>query len=184
METNHIPQTIAELDIRLTSLEGSYWNHNGAYQKEGDELFEKMVPASGAAETLNGELIRGINRLYYEYLNNGNCNACEVTRVGDHGWWDEETEDPDEIESVEIDAYYGKFLDLISTSLKRRIVAREVEPLLSRIREIIENAAYDMPAHVYFSKENVNVYSRMCDLVIWYVLNTPDSEIPAGYDRN
>jgi hypothetical protein len=143
-----------------------------------------MVPPTGAAATVNGELIRGINRLFYEYLNNGNCNACRVTRVGDHGWWDEETEDPDESESVEIDAYYGKFLDLISKSLESRIVAREVQPLMSRVREIIENAAYDMPMPVYFSKENVNAYSRMCDLVIWYVLNTPDAEIPAGYDRN
>jgi hypothetical protein len=184
METNFTPKTIAELGIKLTSIEGSYWNHNGAYQEDGDRLFEELVPASGAAATLNGELIRGINRLYYEYLNNGNCNACEVTHIGDHGWWDEETEDPDEIESVEIDAYYGKFLDLISTSLENRIVAREVQPLMSRVREIIENAAYDMPIRVYLSKENDNAYSRMCDLVIWYVLNTPDSELPADYDRN
>lgn len=177
-------KTIAELGIKITPETGSYWNHNGAYQEEGDRLFDEMVPAMGAATTRNAELIRAINRLTYEYLNNGNCNACVVTRVGDHGWWDEETEDPDEIETVEIDSYYDKFFDLISASLKRRIVAHEVEPLLSRVREIIENAAYDMPAQAYFSKENVNAYSRMCDMVIWYVLNTPDEELPSGYDRS
>lgn len=176
--------TIQELGIRLTSPEGSYWNHNGAYQTEGDRLYEEMVPATGAAATLNGELIRGINRLFHEYCNNGNCNACAVTRVGDHGWWDEETEDPDEIESVEIDSYYGKFIDLIEDTLPTKIDSKEVHAITDRIREIIENGAYDLSAYVYFSKENVNVYSRMCDLVIWYVLNTPDAELPASYDRN
>ena len=176
--------TIQELGIRLTSPEGSYWNHNGAYQTEGDRLYEEMVPATGAAATLNGELIRGVNRLFHEYCNNGNCNACMVTRVGDHGWWDEETEDPDEIESVEIDSYYGKFIDLIEDTLPRKIDSKEVRAITDRIREIIENGAYDPSSYVYFSKENVNVYSRMCDLVIWYVLNTPDTELPANYDRN
>ncbi len=178
-------KTIAELGIKLTSPEGSYWNHNGAYQEEGDRLYEEMVPATGAAETVHGELIRGINRLFHEYCNNGNGNACEVTRVGDHGWWDEETEDPDEIENINIAPYYDKFLGLIGVELVKRIDEREVEELLDCVRAIIENAAYDHPSSVYFSKESVNCYSRMCDLVIWYVLNTEDhTDFPTGYDRN
>ena len=178
-------KTIAELGIKLTSPEGSYWNHNGAYQEEGDRLYEEMVPATGAAETVHGELIRGINRLFHEYCNNGNGNACEVTRVGDHGWWDEEEGDPDEIESIEIDSYYGKFLTLIEEELPKRINADEVDRTVEQVRDIIENAAYDLPLCQYFSKENVNVYSRMCDMVIWYVLNTEDhTDFPTAYDRN
>lgn len=184
METNFTPKTVAELGIRLTSIEDSYWNNKGAYQAEGDKLFKEMVPASGAAETLNGELIRGINCLTDEYLNNGNCDAAIVTRVGDHGWWDEEEEDPDEIESVEIDAYYDKFLELIRETLSEKIVSREVNAVMDKIEEIIEDAAYDQPCSVYFSKERVNAYSRMTDMVIWYVLNTEDTELPSNYDRN
>lgn len=177
--------TIQELGIRLTSPEGSYWNHNGAYQTEGDRLYEEMVPATGAAATLNGELIRGINRLFYEYCNNGNCNAA-VPHYAGCGMWDEENDDcdPDEIVGVTISSYYGKFLDLIEDALSRKIDSKEVRAITERIREIIEDGAYNSSAYVYFSKENVNVYSRMCDLVIWYVLNTPDAELPASYDRD
>ena len=92
--------------------------------------------------------------------------------------------DPDEIVDVTLDSYYGKFIDLIEDTLPSKIDSKEVHAITDRIREIIENGAYNPSAYVYFSKENVNVYSRMCDLVIWYVLNTPDAELPASYDRN
>lgn len=176
-------KTIAELGIKLTPETGSYWNHNGAYQEEGDRLYEEMVPASGSAATLNGELIRGINRLTYEYLNNGNCNAAEVHYVGDR-FYDEDEEDPDEIESVEIDHYYGKFIELIEDTLPNKINATEVHAVMTEVREIIEDQCGAQYASQYFSSKNVNAYSRMCDLVIWYVLNTPDEELPSGYDRN
>ena len=181
-------KTIAELGIRLTSEEGSYWNHNGAYQQEGDELYDKLVPAQGAAETLHGELIRGINRLFHEYCNNGNCNAAEITYAGERGWWDvdenEDDYDPNEIIDVQIDPYYGKFLSLIETSLVDRIDDAEVESVVERVREIILDANPDTACSIYFSKKNVNAYSRMCDMVIWYVLNTEDRELPKGYDKN
>ena len=177
METNFTPKTIVELGIRLTSPEGSYWNHNGAYQTEGDELFEKMVPASGAAATLNGELIRGINRLFHEYCNNGNCNALEIEEFDDD-------EDVFNVPNIRISPFYAKFLSLISGTLRKRILYKEVDAVINQVRNIIFDARYDQSLSVYFSKENVNVYSRMCDLVIWYVLNTPDSKLPADYDRN
>ena len=63
--------------MKRTPLGKSYWNNEGAYQKELDELSEKM-PVCGAADTLNGELVRAANRLYYDYCNNGNCNACLI----------------------------------------------------------------------------------------------------------
>lgn len=176
-------KTIAELGIKLTPEGGSYWNNNGAYQEEGDRLYEEMVPASGAAATLNGELIRGINRLFYEYCNNGNCNAAEVHYVGDR-FYDEDEEDPDEIESVEIDRYYGKFIELIEDTLPNKINATEVYAVMTEVRDIIEDQCGAQYASQYFSRKNVNTYSRMCDMVIWYVLNTPDEELPSDYDRN
>lgn len=184
-------KTIAELGIKQTSLEGSYWNHKGAYQEEGDRLYDEMVPASGAAATVNGEMIRGINRLFYEYCNNGNCNAAVVTRAGDRDWWDvdeneEDGGDPDEVVDVEIDPYYEKFLTLIQERLSERIDEREVDALVSAVREVIVSIGYmpDMMLHLYFSKENVNAYSRLCDAVIWYVLNTQDADLPSDYDRS
>ena len=182
-------KTIKELGINLTNAfnNASYWNHKGAYQKEGDELFEKLVPSEGAAPTLHGELIRGINILFHEYCNNGNANAVLVTTPNDHPWdYDEDVDgeiDWDEIEDVEINEYYGKFLDLIESSLTDKIKAEELKDMCNDVRGVIEDGAYNLLCHVYFSEENVNKYNLMCDVVIWYVLNSEDRELPANYDR-
>lgn len=52
----------------------TYWNHEGKHQAEYSRLYEKLVPASGRAETQHGELLRAICKLYYDYHNNGACN--------------------------------------------------------------------------------------------------------------
>lgn len=182
-------KSIKELGIKSTDAfsNASYWNNNGAYQKESDELYEKLVPAQGAAETLHGELIRGINRLFHEYCNNGNCNAIIVTTPQDHPYdFDEEDEDNidwEEVEDVDINEYYGKFIDLIEDSLCDVICPDEVSSICSDIREVIEGGAYNVPCHIYFSEKNMNKYNRMCDVVIWYVLNTDDRELPTNYTR-
>lgn len=36
-----------------------------------DELFDKLVPTSGKADTVAGELIRAITRIVYRYYNDG-----------------------------------------------------------------------------------------------------------------
>ena len=56
--------------IKFTKSENSYYNGNGAYQKEYEELYKKLVPNSGSAQTIHGELIRAISRLLHEYYNN------------------------------------------------------------------------------------------------------------------
>lgn len=180
-------KTIAELGIRLTPETGSYWNNNGAYQEEGDRLYAEMVPNSGSASTLNGELIRGINRLFYEYCNNGNCNAAIAHYASEYAYFggeDEDDYDEDEIDSVEIDPFYEKFITLIEDTLCEKINSKEVHAVTTRIRAIIEDGAYNPSCRCYFSEKNVNVYSRMCDMVIWYVLNTEDTELPSDYDKD
>lgn len=34
-------------------------------------LYERLVPESGKCETLEGELLRAVSRIYYDYTNNG-----------------------------------------------------------------------------------------------------------------
>ena len=51
-----------------------YWNNEGAFQAEFNQLTEQLMPASGSAETLGGELVRSANRLYYDAFNNGFLN--------------------------------------------------------------------------------------------------------------
>jgi hypothetical protein len=47
---------------------GKYW---GNVPPEFNRLWGDLVPDSGAASTLEGELLRAANRLYYDYFNNG-----------------------------------------------------------------------------------------------------------------
>lgn len=71
----------------------TYWNGNGKHQEAYNKLFEELVPATGEATTEAGELLRIASRFYYEWFNNGNCNATEAyypeNEWGDPDWDDE-----------------------------------------------------------------------------------------------
>jgi hypothetical protein len=54
--------------------EGTYWENKGAYENEARELM-KLVPDSGPAKTLRGELMRAASKIYYDYHNNGFGNS-------------------------------------------------------------------------------------------------------------
>ncbi|RYG70638.1 hypothetical protein EON80_07370 [bacterium] len=51
-----------------------YGKGQGRYNQEYRELWDKLVPASGQASTVQGELVRVIGRLASEFYRNGNCN--------------------------------------------------------------------------------------------------------------
>ncbi len=55
------------MEKQTTPIGKNYWRGNGIYQTEYDELYDKLVPSSGEAPTVHGELIRGISRLTYDY---------------------------------------------------------------------------------------------------------------------
>jgi hypothetical protein len=65
---------------KITELGKSYWAHTGAYEEEYNKLYSELVPSSGEAETVHGEMLRAISRLGYDYGNNGNCNVLDVER--------------------------------------------------------------------------------------------------------
>ena len=46
-----------------------YWMGNGKYQKEYEELWERLVPSQGNAVTVAGELLRAVSRIYYRWYN-------------------------------------------------------------------------------------------------------------------
>jgi hypothetical protein len=82
------------IKMKHTPVGKSYWGDTGAFQEEYDKLNNDLVPMSGAARSVHGELIRGIGRIYYDYCNNGNCNIQEVrtqscSGCGGSGWEDE-----------------------------------------------------------------------------------------------
>lgn len=68
MHTGAKPKTFRGIVVAL------YADGNGKYQKEYDELWSVLVPESGSAASLQGELVRLIGRLASEYYRNGNMN--------------------------------------------------------------------------------------------------------------
>ena len=52
----------------------TYWSDKGELQKEYELLFDELVPPEGEAETVAGEALRVVSKLYYDVYNNGACN--------------------------------------------------------------------------------------------------------------
>jgi len=165
--------------MKFTEIGNSYWNETGALNNEYHELYSKLVPDMGEAETVEGELIRSVSRLYWDYFNNGNCNVREEEfSTCCHCYGDGEVEtvydiddDGDDIieyetcpecdgtgevlERVFINDYYQHFFDLIEKEVP------EARPTLSEIRkEIIGN-----------NEDFGNMYDTLVDYVVFHVWN-------------
>ena len=190
--------------MKSTELGKSYWNKTGVYQEDYDKLYKIHVPSNGNAETLNGELIRSISRLYYEYCNNGNCNASECSYkhdvetcstcngTGELFYGDEEKEDCDvccgsgqfdndeEIDDAWVTELYANFLRLIKENIPS---SKENDDTYYTIIDIITDYSYGGTTNNknYFSDNVMHFYNKMCDNVIYYVLNNEDKDLPEWY---
>lgn len=74
-------------------MENTYWNGNGLYQREYEQMMEDLVPASGKCDTLAGEMIRAVSRLGYDFYNNGmgNNTSGALNFLDSQGVGDRET---------------------------------------------------------------------------------------------
>lgn len=162
--------------LRFSSLTSHYWDEDGAWKKEFDELTKEM-PVTGSAETLNGELVRAINRLYWDYCNNGNGNAAEVTTTS--GWDDDEEE-----EEIGWNDYYKKFFDIIvktADDVENELTqseAKEIATALETINHMVTNYGYISDE---FGDNNMHAYDVLTDFVCWYCLNHTDKPLPTWY---
>lgn len=183
----------------------SYWDHEGQFQKEYDELFSELVPSSGRAKNLFGEAIRAVSRLGHEYLNNGNCNARETTEI--EGEWVEcprcggsgvcEDEDGEEYDCAEcggeggyyeeseydynISEFFGEFINLLREFFKQYNVAEIGDKYLDQIESIILTCD---DTRDYFGDKNRQAYDAIVDITVAVILkesveNSP--ELPEWY---
>lgn len=140
----------------------NYWNGNGKFQKEFDKLYKELVPSSGRAKTLRGEVLRAANKLYYERFNNGNGNAVVI----------DENEDGE--------TYYKitpSFQDFIA--LVKYVLSGEGLKAAEKIEQCLTYAD-DTVLLKRFDKE----YDTMMNSVIIWVKNeTKDEEIPVWYEN-
>lgn len=131
-------------------LRESYWNGNGKYQSVYDKLWNDLVPGAGEAETTEGELIRAVGRLSYEWYNNGNCNAL--------------------YEECVIDSMYQEFLDLIEMHVP------DTRELIVRMSDIIK---YENYSRSQYTEDNELVYVELTDRVVEYVAGRLNIALPA-----
>lgn len=152
------------IEMKRTAKGCGYWQDNGAYQQEYEKLWNELVPAEGEAETVNGEILRASSKLYHEFFNNGNMNACECNVIPNY---DDQDEDYEEEYDYTVSPYYQRLLDFLNKACSTDY---EMRGLLQRIADMIligENACN--------VKDNEHVYDLMVDHAIYWVL-THDNE--------
>ena len=57
----------------------TYWNDNGRYEELGGRMWNELIPEDGRCESLQGEVFRAANRLYYRWYNDGEQVVQEDT---------------------------------------------------------------------------------------------------------
>lgn len=160
-----------EKEIRKTEEGKMYWDGEGAYEAEYKRLYDELVPSSGRSNSFQGEVMRAVSRLYYEYYNNGNCNACE--EVPSCQYWELDEDEEMEYEYVVTDFYQG-FIDIIVSYLYRR----RNEEGIGVVKEVewgITNCSF---GEVQLNQK----YERLMDIVLYELSNDDNrDEIPEWY---
>lgn len=191
------------MEIKRTEVTKHYWNNEGAYDKEFTQMTETLMKPTGRGDNLRAEVVRAANRLYYEYCNNGNCNAVHV-EYGDEveatcyccggcGYLGDDEDDICDIcdgsgvvyeegeNEYSVSEYYDNFIKLIRDTLNDRESFKAMED----IRSFIEQTG-EAPSDWYFSDNNMHMYDLMIDLVYeWAVKHENDNTpIPDWYKND
>jgi hypothetical protein len=130
--------------MKETKRGNSYWNESGAYQKEFDKLERELVPASGEAETVHGKMLRAINRLYYDFCNNGNGNVFQES----WGEWS-------------INPFYEEMIDELDLYMDDTEAFKKLEQFIK--------CDHDAKSPD-FTKDQMSIYDRVVDSVVYQIL--------------
>jgi hypothetical protein len=171
----------------VTPLGKSYWGHDGAYQNLYDSLWEQLVPASGYATTIHGEMLRSISRLFYDFCNNGNCNALDFRMETCHncgGWGYEENYNDDEEQESEdcsycsgsgecqdevfITEYYEEMIDFLEEFMLDK------QPIRNLKKWMLDEFTYKYS----FNEQQMDIYNKVVDAVMYQVLTTNNNPNP------
>jgi hypothetical protein len=134
------------------------------------ELYDALVPATDEADTVEGEALRAMSRLGYEYYNNGNGNARESDRWdrpyydGDDDYDDDEYGNP----NSEINEFYQAFIDYLYA----------VVPNFRSHSRAIENIIRTVPDTTYDDAETA-VYEKALEAVVIWIIAKDGRYTPA-----
>lgn len=155
---------MSNIEMKNSKVGESYWNDNGAYNAVQLELYNKLVPSMGEADSIHGEVLRCANALYWDYFNNGNGNARDEIAV-DSYYYDEEYE-------YVVDERYENMIQYISDS----IGSGEIVSILKNVHEIILDDRNKFDSH------SVNIYDSLIDHVVYFILSSENA--PCVNDAN
>ena len=180
-----------------TRLGNSYWGNTGYYQDIYDRLYDNLVPSSDDADTIHGELIRCIGRLYYDYCNNGNINSVDTEWENDEYpcyscGGDGETEDEeynDETEEYETtmitcddcggDGEMSEEVQgepFITDFYKDMIDFLSLHLDNSKVVDDLESYMLENHGFYKYDNESMNIYDKVADEVVWTCLNTENEK--------
>ena len=197
------------METKRTEVTKHYWNNEGVYDKEFTQMTKELMKATGRGDNLRAEIVRAANRLYYEYCNNGNCNAVHV-EYGDEievtcpccGGCGSLGDDEDNIcdecggsgvvyeegeNEYSVSEYYDNFIKLIIDTLNDRESLKAMQDIRSFIEQIDDVAPHGLYFNDwYFNDKNMHMYDLMIDLVYeWAVKHENDNTpIPDWYKNN
>jgi hypothetical protein len=164
----------------------SYWNQNTELYPEYEKLWEANVPDCGESPTIDGESIRVIGRLYYEWCNNGNCNAIEQEYMDcpecDGSGWEEGEEE-------ETDCYY---CDGYCRVEGERFISEYYDEMLDHIKSHVPNSSEEVKAvreliltknEYNFDQKECDVYNALSDKVVKHVMSKKENYNPKNKDK-
>ena len=175
-----------------TKLGDSYWDKKGYYQDDYNILWNNLVPSSGEADTVHGELIRAIGRLYYDYCNNGNINAvdCEYETEyydcyscngsGEQEVWNGEE---DEVETCDECGGDGEIAEEVQGN---PFIAGFFSDLVEFLHKNLENKKVvdDLESYMLnnfgfyrYDDKSMNVYDKVVDEVVYTILTTENKPL-------
>lgn len=115
-------------------MKQTYWNNNGKHQRLNDALWEILVPRMGEAETEQGEALRIVSKIYYDYYNNGCCNL-----VYKNSWEELENGEYNEYSNFKIQEDIEKQIECLLEYLGDKIAWGEAPELIKMIENECSN---------------------------------------------
>lgn len=160
--------------LNFTDTAGAYFNDCSVNSETDDRLWRELVPSSGNADTVHGELLRGASRIYRDMYQNGGGNLVEFEDDGhscDHCSYYENLEGEEDYDndhsdncadSWVIDDYYQEMFDFLDKHLPYE--GREV---LKKVKKEVLSRPYDIDI----------AFDTLVDHVIHLILTTKNIAI-------
>lgn len=150
------------------------WYSEGKYETEFHKMTKELMPSSGDADTYIGQIITSLNRLCYDYYNNGNCNITDYEVTREEEWSDEVLDEGGEVieESELINEEEG---DRVITDFYQKLfnTLAEISPaianLVSKIEQFCREDWYSSKEQ--FADYHTEMYNLLVDICMEAILN-------------